>query len=106
MPKTKTSPLPALDQEMLDFETALLRSLDQAEQGTMAASHTPAMIERRRAGRPTGSTKAARKVPTTIRLSPEVSSAFRATGNGWQTRIDAALKDWLLTHSPTTGTHL
>ena len=37
----------------------------------------------------------------TIRLSPEVVTTFRATGNGWQTRIDAALKDWLKTHTPT-----
>lgn len=36
----------------------------------------------------------------TIRLSPEVVGAFRATGDGWQTRIDGALKDWLKTHSP------
>lgn len=36
----------------------------------------------------------------TIRLSPEVVHAFRATGDGWQTRMDAALKDWLQTHSP------
>jgi uncharacterized protein (DUF4415 family) len=26
--------------------------------------------------------------------------AFKATGAGWQTRIDDALKDWLSTHSP------
>lgn len=36
----------------------------------------------------------------TIRLSPEVVQQFRATGDGWQTRIDTALKDWLKTHSP------
>jgi len=36
----------------------------------------------------------------TIRLSPDVVSAFRATGAGWQTRIDAALKEWLM-HHPT-----
>jgi uncharacterized protein (DUF4415 family) len=36
----------------------------------------------------------------TIRLSPDVVSSFRATGKGWQTRIDAALRDWLRTHSP------
>jgi len=36
----------------------------------------------------------------TIRLSPDVVDAFRATGSGWQTRMDAALKDWLKTHSP------
>ncbi len=35
-----------------------------------------------------------------IRLSPEVLAAFRASGKGWQTRMDEALKDWLKTHSP------
>ena len=33
-----------------------------------------------------------------IRLSADVLAAFRATGAGWQTRLDAALKDWLATH--------
>lgn len=33
-----------------------------------------------------------------IRLSPDVVAAFRATGPGWQTRIDAALREWLKTH--------
>ena len=36
----------------------------------------------------------------TIRLSADVVQPFRATGDGWQTRVDAALKDWLKTHSP------
>ena len=35
-----------------------------------------------------------------IRLSPEVLSAFRATGDGWQTRVDGALRDWLKQHEP------
>lgn len=35
----------------------------------------------------------------TIRLSPEVVGAFRASGSGWQTRMDAALRDWLKDHS-------
>jgi len=38
------------------------------------------------------------KERVTIRLSPEVVNAFRATGKGWQTRIDAALKEWLREH--------
>jgi uncharacterized protein (DUF4415 family) len=37
-----------------------------------------------------------------IRLSPEVLSAFRATGDGWQTRVDGALRDWLKKHEPKT----
>ena len=36
----------------------------------------------------------------TIRLSREVVETFRASGDGWQTRVDSALKDWLETHSP------
>lgn len=36
-----------------------------------------------------------RKVAMSIRLSPEVVEYFRATGPGWQTRIDAALKEWV-----------
>lgn len=35
------------------------------------------------------------KISTTIRLSPEVLNSFKASGTGWQTRIDLALKDWL-----------
>ena len=49
---------------------------------------------------PRGPQKAPTKVATTIRLSPDVMDAFKATGTGWQTRIDAALRDWLMTHSP------
>ena len=40
----------------------------------------------------------ATKVSTTIRLSPEVIETFKASGRGWQTRIDLALKDWLKGH--------
>lgn len=44
------------------------------------------------------------KLPTkeriSIRLSPEVVKRFRATGEGWQTRVDAALQDWLKSHTP------
>lgn len=47
-----------------------------------------------------GPQKAPAKERVTIRLSQEVVQAFRATGAGWQTRMNAALKDWLKTHSP------
>jgi uncharacterized protein (DUF4415 family) len=40
------------------------------------------------------------KIATTIRFDADVITAFKAGGNGWQTRINAALKDWLKTHSP------
>lgn len=89
---------PAADPEMAEFEASLLRSIDQTARGEGRVT-TPEQIMARRAGRPAGTVKAAPKVSTTIRLSPDVVQAFRAAGNGWQTRIDAALKDWLRTHS-------
>jgi uncharacterized protein (DUF4415 family) len=34
----------------------------------------------------------------TIRLSHEVVETFRATGEGWQTRMDEALQEYVRTH--------
>ena len=34
----------------------------------------------------------------TIRLSPDILSYFRASGPGWQTRMDEALREWMRTH--------
>ncbi len=45
-----------------------------------------------------GPQKAPTKERITIRLTPEVVQRFRATGDGWQTRVDAALQDWLKSH--------
>ena len=89
-----------MDAEMTQFASDVLESIRQAKRGEFGAVHTPEQIKARRAGRPVGTVKAAPKVSTTIRLSPEVVQAFRAAGDGWQTRIDATLKDWLRTHSP------
>ncbi len=35
------------------------------------------------------------KTAVSVRFSPDVLSYFRATGPGWQTRIDAALREWI-----------
>ena len=60
-------------------------------------SELPEALQKKLRGRPKA---AATKERIAIRLSPEVVAAFRASGKGWQTRIDAALKDWLKKHSP------
>ncbi|AWP22872.1 hypothetical protein C4901_05530 [Acidiferrobacter sp. SPIII_3] len=49
----------------------------------------------KRIGRPPAATT---KERVTMRLSRDVAARFRAAGPGWQTRIDAALKEWLETH--------
>ena len=43
-----------------------------------------------------GPQKTPKKVPISIRLSPEEAAGLRATGSGWQGRVDDALKSWLL----------
>lgn len=40
-----------------------------------------------------------RKRSTTIRFDEDVLEAFKATGPGWQTRMNAAFKEWLASHS-------
>lgn len=69
------------DTMLLDGDNVVLAPLDEI----------------RKRGRPVASTT---KTRITIRCSPEVVDAFRATGSGWQTRMDAALKDWLKHHKP------
>ncbi|WP_068857905.1 BrnA antitoxin family protein [Perlucidibaca aquatica] len=43
-------------------------------------------------GRPKSSNP---KVALTIRYDAEVIESFRATGPGWQTRMNSALREWL-----------
>ena len=50
--------------------------------------------EVRRRGRPAGT---GGKVSTTIRFDADILEAFKATGDGWQTRMNDALKEWLRT---------
>jgi uncharacterized protein (DUF4415 family) len=45
-----------------------------------------------RRGRPAGS---GQKTQTTLRISKDVLEYFRATGPGWQTRMDNALKRYV-----------
>lgn len=45
-----------------------------------------------------GAQKSPTKERITIRLSHDVVESFRATGEAWQTRVDAALRDWLKNH--------
>ena len=49
----------------------------------------PDMVRR---GRPVAEN---RKRLVSIRLDPDLLDALRATGPGWQTRVNDALRDWL-----------
>jgi len=79
--------------ELTDFERDLLESVRQAQSAEFAAVHTPEQIAARKRGRPVGAVAAKRKVSTTIRLDEDVMSAFKACGAGWQSRINAVLRE-------------
>ena len=79
------------DAGMAEFEAALLRSAKQAIDGQYARVYKPDEI----VSRPVGSAVAVRQPSTTIRLDEEILAAFKATGQGWQTRMNNALRDWL-----------
>lgn len=47
-----------------------------------------------------GPGKKAKKILLSVRYSPEVVEYFKSTGEGWQTRMDEALQDWVAAHRP------
>lgn len=49
-----------------------------------------------RRGRPKAES---RKLALTVRYDADVVAAFKATGAGWQTRMNEALREWLKTHT-------
>lgn len=64
--------------------------------GDRIVSREEAQIEAiKRRGRPTTGTT---KISTTIRFDADVLAAFKAQGDGWQTRMNDALRDWLKSH--------
>jgi uncharacterized protein (DUF4415 family) len=49
----------------------------------------------KRRGRPPGGNN---KVATNVRYDRDVVDAFKATGDGWQTRMNDVLRDWAQSH--------
>jgi len=76
-----------------EWSEAQFRRAEIAVGGNIV-SHARGTLSRPR-GRPK---KIDAKVHIHIRLSPQVLGYFRATGSGWQTRIDEVLRKWVLRH--------
>ena len=91
MPKRK--PLIEKDGEVRELSAADIKRMRPAREMLPASLRAKLGVR--------GPQRAPTKQRVTIRLSPEVVERFRATGDGWQTRVDAALQDWLKSHSPT-----
>ena len=93
--RTPNKPLTNGDGEVRELtaqdaaDSAPFSALPEEEQKMLMALQTQ--------GRKRGPQKAPRKIPISIRLSPDVAEGLRATGEGWQRRADEVLRSWLKT---------
>lgn len=85
----KRGPLSRPDGEVCELKTEDIQSFQ-------SAASLPPSLQQKLGVR--GPQKAPTKERVTIRLSRDVVDTFRATGDGWQSRVDAALQDWLKRH--------
>lgn len=92
------------DRPLTTRDGELREDLTHAELATFApaANVLPLHVQEKLGMRVRGPQKTPTKIPTSIRLSPNVIDAFKATGRGWQSRIDDALQTYLVEH-PTPG---
>ena len=77
-----------------DAEDAAINAAALSDQENQPLSADQLAQFKRKPGRPAGSSKE----QVTLRLDAEVLETFRATGSGWQTRINDVLKDWAKHH--------
>ncbi|MFQ1048491.1 BrnA antitoxin family protein [Avibacterium paragallinarum] len=79
----KLAETPLTDDELAQFKP--IEQVLPSEQLNMLLAHTEARKKAR------GKQKAPTKQAVSLRLSPEVIAAFKATGKGWQSRINETL---------------
>ncbi len=94
MPKLKTGTLIPTEDEDAAITAAALTDPDAMPYSDEQWEAIKPTVRR---GRPIA---AVTKERITIRLSSDVVRAFRESGDGWQTRINDALADWLKSHRP------
>jgi uncharacterized protein (DUF4415 family) len=75
------------------LEGQLLHSFDAAMRTGQAASHTQETILARRKGRPVGAVATQTKEALKLRVDADILAAMRATGKGWQTRVNLWLRE-------------
>ena len=89
--KLQTSPKPPIDGDGEVRELTAADVPDFKPFSALPSAEQKMLLKVRRRG----PQKTPRKIPVSIRLSPDVAEGLRATGSGWQTRVDKALRSWL-----------
>jgi len=72
-----------------------VREITDADMARFRPAHEVLPVEMQRALgiRRRGAQRAPTKTPTTIRLDTDVLNALRRAGSGWQTRVNALLRE-------------
>ena len=92
MPKLKPTHISVTDTEDAAITAAAMSDPDAVP---FTDAQWAAVKPNLRTGRPKAEVT---KERITIRLSRDVVTQFRATGVGWQTRLDAALRQYIAEH--------
>ena len=88
----------AADTDARELDDAWFEQAQPASRLLDAATFTQLVALKRKPGE-RGPQKTPTKQATTIRLSPEVVAFFRSTGDGWQSRMDGVLREYVAQHS-------
>lgn len=86
MPKLKKGTIVPTSQEDAAINHGIASDPDTYELGGAQMKHL------RRVGRPKS---ASPKIQLTVRYDADIVAAFKAGGEGWQTRMNNALREWL-----------
>jgi len=89
---------PGKDRALTATEEGAMSNAVVVKTGGYAAVRT-ALAERRKRGQ-RGPQHSPTKQLVSVRYSPEVLQYFKATGAGWQTRMNEALLEWVHKRSP------
>lgn len=95
---SRTSKQPTIVAPTAEEDAEIIAAaLDDPDAQPLTDAQLVAMVPMRAIrGRPKAESK---KVLLSVRYSPEVVAFFKATGAGWQSRMDAALRDYVARNS-------
>jgi uncharacterized protein (DUF4415 family) len=85
----------AADPDARELDAAWFSEARPASQVFEPNTHAALIAMKRPRGRPKADET---KVFTAIRLDADLLEAFKATGKGWQTRVNAALRQYITEH--------
>ena len=83
--------------ELTEEDFANMRPAKEVLHELLPKEAAEALLTPKKTGRPKGS---GTKKSITVRLDTDVLASFKETGQGWQTRMNNALRDWLKENRP------